>query len=92
MGNALASIVLSSGEFAGLLVTIALTQIASRIGDIAGPIGIAFKAAAFLADVATIAQSVAEVLFSPAIFTNTLSVQIRTTVTIKKDPDPALTG
>jgi len=87
VGTALASVVLSSGEFAGLLVQLGAQAIAKNVANFAGPLGVALKAVAVLADVATIAQSVAEVLSSPAIFTNTLSVQMSTTVTVTKDPN-----
>ncbi len=86
LGTLLAQIVLSSGNFAAALVQIGVSAVAANVATFIGPLGVAFRVAAALADVATIAQSVAEVLGSPAIFTNLLSAQMRTTVTIEKDP------
>lgn len=89
LGNALISTLLSSAEGAALYIAIGLVFISNRLGDLTGPLGMAFKAAAVAADVATLGQTVAEVLASPAVFSNTLSLQMQTRVTINKDPDNA---
>src|SRR6185369_10461507 len=54
-----------------------------------GPLGLAFTSLAVAADVATLGQTVAEVLASPAVFTNTLSARMSTQVTISRDPNNA---
>ncbi|MDX2166116.1 MAG: hypothetical protein SF182_03610 [Deltaproteobacteria bacterium] len=87
LANAVISTLLSSGEAASLYIAIGLVFISNKLGDLTGPIGMAFKAAALAADVATLGQTVAEVLSSPAVFTNTLSLRMTTTVTVLKDPD-----
>lgn len=87
LANAVISTLLSSGEAASLYIAIGLVFISNKLGDLTGPIGMAFKAAALAADVATLGQTVAEVLSSPAVFTNTLSLTMKTTVTVFKDPD-----
>lgn len=64
------------------------TEITQTAVDSAlGPIGLALRLVAIAADVATIAQSVGEVLANPAIFHNTLSLTMTTTVTISHDPN-----
>jgi hypothetical protein len=54
---------------------------------LAGPFGLALRAFAVIVDLATIAQSVGEVLASPAIFINTVGLTQTTTVTFSHDPD-----
>jgi hypothetical protein len=86
LGSAMVSIITSADEFSAIAIQIGLVFISNRVGDIALPLSWAFKAAALAADAATLAQTIAEVLASPAVFTNTLSLQMRTRVTIVKDP------
>lgn len=69
---------------AGLL-NLAITQ--EVIQGALGPIGLAMRAVAVAADVATIGQSVFEVLANPALFTNQLTLTMTTTVTISHDPN-----
>ncbi len=50
-------------------------------------VGIASRIIAAAADLAAIGQTVGEAATNPAVFTNTLSLTMTTTVTIRKDPD-----
>jgi hypothetical protein len=77
----------SGGALSAVLVQLAVLSVASKAATFFGPLGLAFTGAAVAADVATLAQTVAEVLSSPALFTNTLSLRMTTTITILKDPD-----
>src|SRR5262245_47744234 len=87
IGSAALTALLSTGELSGLAAMIGIAFLVGRTADFAGPIGLAFKALAVGSALSNIIQSVAEVLASPAIFTNTLSVQMTTRITIEKDPD-----
>jgi hypothetical protein len=77
----------SAGTLSAVLIQLGVLAVASKAAYFFGPLGLAFTSAAVAADVATLAQTVAEVLSSPAVFTNTLSLRMKTTITIFKDPD-----
>jgi hypothetical protein len=82
LGSALISAVFASGEFATQLAAIVVV---GETVNSAGPIGLVLQIIAVLADLATIIQSVAEVLSNPAIFINKLSLSQTTTVTVSHD-------
>ena len=85
LGNAIISAFFASGEAASFLVELGVAVIAGQAIDCTGPIALIFRAIAVLADVAMIAQTVGEVLASPALFINELSLTQTTTVTISHD-------
>jgi hypothetical protein len=86
LGNAVISAFFASGEAATFLVELGVAVIAGQAIDCTGPIALIFRAIAVVADVAMIAQTVGEVLASPALFINELCLTQTTTVTISKDP------
>ncbi len=57
------------------------------VEESAGPFGLAFKLIAIGANLAALAESVAESLASPAIFINTICLTQTTTVTVNHDPN-----
>ena len=85
LGNAIISAFFASGEAATFLVELGVAVIAGQAIDCTGPIALIFRAIAVLAEVAMIAQTVGEVLASPAIFINELCLTQTTTVTISHD-------
>ena len=85
LGNAILSAFFATGEGAAMLVQLAAVVISENAADFLGPLALAFRVIAVLADVAAIAQSVGESLASPAIFINQLCLTMTTTVTISKD-------
>ena len=87
LGNAIISAFFASGEAAAFLVELGVAVIAGQAIDCMGPIALFFRAIAVLADVAMIAQTVGEVLASPALFINELCLTQTTTVTISHDKD-----
>ena len=87
IGSALLSAFFATGEGAALLVQLAAVVISENAADFMGPLAIVFRIIAVAADVAMIAESVGEVLASPAIFINQLCLTQTTTVTISHDPD-----
>ncbi|HKB38842.1 MAG TPA: hypothetical protein VKD72_20530, partial [Gemmataceae bacterium] len=89
LANAVVSAFASAGVLSSLLINLGAVAVASKIPYFFGPLGLAFTSLAVAADVATLAQTVAEVLASPAVFTNTLSLRMSTRVRIFKDPDNA---
>jgi hypothetical protein len=86
LGNAIITAFFASGEAASFLVELAAVVITGQMVDFAGPLAIAFRIIAVAADVAMIAESVGEVLASPALFINQLTLTQTTTVTISHDP------
>lgn len=86
LGNAVISAFFASGEAATFLIELGVAVIAGQAIDCTGPIALIFRAIAVVADVAMIAQTVGEVLASPALFINELCLTQTTTVTISKDP------
>lgn len=85
LGNAIISAFFASGEAGTFLVELGVAVIAGQAIDCTGPIALIFRAIAVLADVAMIAQTVGEVLASPAIFINELCLTQTTTVSIGHD-------
>src|SRR4029453_5137117 len=86
LGSAILSAFFASGDAASLLVNLGVIIATGQLVDFMGPLAIAFRAIAVLADVAMIAQTVGEVLASPAIFINQLTLTQTTTATISHDP------
>lgn len=62
------------------------TETAVQLGAAFGPLGIALKVMAVLASAAQIAVTVGEVLASPAVATNRISLTMDTTVRLAHDP------
>jgi hypothetical protein len=89
LANAVVSAFASAGILSSALIQLGVLAVASKAATFFGPLGLVFTAAAVAADVATLAQTVAEVLASPAVFTNTLSLRMSTRVRIFKDPNNA---
>ncbi len=87
LANALLTAFFATGEGAALLVQLAAITISENAADFIPILGTAFRIVAVLADVATIAESVGEVLASPALFINHLCLTMTTTVTINHDPE-----
>ncbi len=87
LGNAIISAFFASGEAATFLIELGVAVIAGQAIDCTGPIALIFRAIAVVADVAMIAQTVGEVLASPALFINQLTLTQTTTVTISHDMD-----
>ena len=87
LGNAVISAFFASGEAATFLIELGVAVIAGQAIDCTGPIALIFRAIAVVADVAMIAQTVGEVLASPALFINELCLTQTTTVTISHDKD-----
>jgi hypothetical protein len=85
LGNAVISAFFASGEAATFLVELGVAVIAGQAIDCTGPIALIFRAIAVVADLAMIAQTVGEVLASPALFINELCLTQTTTVTISHD-------
>ena len=87
LGTALLTGFFATGQGASLLVTVGVLEATGEQFDVLlGPLGLAFRIIAVLADLAAIVESVAEVLASPAIFINQLCLTMTTTVTVSKDP------
>src|SRR5215470_12940433 len=87
LGNAILSAFFASGEAAAFLVELGIVVVSGQTVDLLGPLALIFRAVAVLADVAMIAQTVGEVLASPALFINALNLTQTTTVTISHDKD-----
>jgi hypothetical protein len=87
LGSAVISALFASGEAPAFLVSLGLVITTGEAIDDLGPLGLFFRAVSVLADVAMIAQTVGEVLASPALFMNQLSLTQTTTVTISHDKD-----
>jgi hypothetical protein len=77
----------TGGPISELLITVGVLTATSQISLAMGRSAFAYKAISVASDAATLAQTVAEVLASPAIFTNTLSLQMKTRVIVSSDPD-----
>ncbi len=86
LGNAVISGFFATGEGGAVLVDLGLEAATGSIVDACGPVGIAFWIIAAASDLATIAESVGEVLANPPIFINELNLSQTTTVTINRDP------
>lgn len=87
LGNAVLSAFFATGSGAAVLVEITAQAVTGSLVEFAGPLGAIFRAIAVAADVATIAESVGEVLTNPALFINQLTLTMTTTVTINRDPN-----
>jgi hypothetical protein len=87
LGNAVLSAFFATGQGAAVLVELLAQVVTGSLVEFAGPLGIAFRLIAVAADVATIAESVVEVLACPALFINQLTLTMTTTVTISRDPN-----
>ena len=87
LGSAVLSAFFATGQAAAFLVELGAVVAGAESADFMGPLGIVFRVIAVLADLATIFQTVGEVLASPAIFINQLTLTQTTTVTISHDPD-----
>ena len=82
----LGSVPALAGYLAGILTAEELTQAVPIIGTVVKIISVA-------ADVAALSETVFEVLLNPALFDNTVSLSMSSTVTISHDPtDSALSG
>lgn len=86
LGNAVLSAFFATGSGSAVLVEITAQAVTGNLVEFAGPLGAIFRAVAVAADVATIAESVGEVLTNPAVFINQLTLTMTTTVTVKRDP------
>lgn len=87
LGNAVISGFFATGEGGAVLVDLGLEAVTGSIVDCCGPVGIAFWIIAAASDLATIGESVGEVLANPAIFINELNLSQTTTITINHDPN-----
>lgn len=87
LGNALVSALFAVGEGPANLIDFIANLVTEELVELTSPLGIAFRLIAVAADLASIGQSVGEVLANPAIFINQLTLTMTTTVTIDHDPD-----
>jgi hypothetical protein len=86
LANALLSAFFATADGIGFLLGLLKVEVEQNVTDSAlGPIGIALRLAAIAADVATIGQTVGEVLANPALFINQLTLSQTTTVTVHHD-------
>jgi len=86
LGNALLSSLFSTAAGKTLFEAMTDATLVQSTASWAGPVGLALRLVSIAADAAAIAESVVEVLASPAIFINQLCLTMTTTVTIKPDP------
>lgn len=86
LGNAVLSAFFATGQGAAVLAYIIASAVVTNVVEFTGPLGLAFRLIAVAADVATIGQSVGEVLANPALFRNELTLTMNTTVIINRDP------
>ena len=87
LGNSLLRFLLNSGYAAKILEQIGQSVTEDETLQFAGPLGMVFKAIAAAANLAAIGQTLGEVLSSPALFANKISLTQTTTVTVDHDPD-----
>ena len=89
LGNAVLSAFLAGGGgiVVGFLLELGIQLIGGVTTSLMGPVGVIFRLVAVAADLATLLESVFEVLCNPALFINTLTLTMTTTVTISHDPD-----
>ncbi|MDX2167714.1 MAG: hypothetical protein SF182_11645 [Deltaproteobacteria bacterium] len=87
LGNSVLSAFFATGQGAAVLAYILASAVVANVVEFAGPLGVIFRLIAVAADVATIAETVVEVLASPALFTNQLTLTMNTMVIINHDPD-----
>lgn len=87
LGNAVLSAFFATGEGAAVLAYLIASAVAANVVEFTGPLGVIFRLIAVAADVATIGETVGEVLANPALFSNQLTLAQSTTVTISHDPN-----
>jgi hypothetical protein len=87
LGNAVLSAFFATGEGAAVLAYLIASAVAANVVEFTGPLGVIFRLIAVAADVATIGETVGEVLANPALFSNQLTLTMNTTVTLSHDPN-----
>ena len=87
IGNALLKALLSQKAAVAILEALGQNIAEDEALDSAGPLGLVFRLITLAANLSALAQSIGEVLSSPAIFTNTIRLTQTTTVTINHDPN-----